>query len=251
MKTLRHKARKLILNARELVFPDDRPPAHIAAAQARADVVWNEIFAPLNPMSADADILELGGYDGRLSAALLSSPIAGGAARSAVVLDEHAYWDGAEGGVAWQRGTIPERLELHDDLSHLGGLDPAAFDLILCRDFEAVFPLDELEQGMRRLYDLARPGAEALIVVRCADLDDPAIEGAGYGFMTPTSWIMLMMRAGFEIGEVRRVWRPAEAATTAAAVLPDASDDERMTAEMRCRLIRPWEAWELDGIWSS
>lgn len=251
MRRLRQKARRLVTDARDLVFPEDRSPPEVQAARDQADRVWSDLFAPLNPMVDDADILELGGHDGRLSAARLESDIIGCAARSAVVMDSHAYWAGEEAGVAWPRGTMPERLELHDEMSHLGAFDPGSFDLILCRDFEATFAVDDVEDGLRRLYDLTRPGGEALIVVGCADFANPVVEGAGYGFMTPTSWIMLMMRAGFEIGEVRRIWRPAEDAATAARILPDASDDERMTAQMRCRLVRPWESWEMDAIWAN
>jgi len=251
MSVLPPKARKLLYQTRDLLFPDGRENPRVKAAQGAADAVWAEIFAPLGPLVDDADVLELGGYDGRLSGGLLDNPLVGRSARSAVVIDRQAYWAGEGDAIAWPRNKIPPQLELHAEVGHIYALDLEAFDLILCRRFEDVFLVGEVEAGLARLYNLLRPGGELVVVVGCAALDAPTPDGPGYGFMTPSSWIMLMLRAGFEIAHVRRLWRPAEDAVTAAEALPDASDDERMTAELHCRLIRPWEGWELDKMWSS
>ena len=66
--------------------------------------------------------------------------------------------------------------------------------------------------------------------------------------MTPTAWVVQMLGAGFEIVAVRRVWRDPADQRRAAAWLPEASDDERLTAEIHLHLIRPWESWELDAL---
>lgn len=239
------RARKLLRSAKELVFPtlEPRDPA-AAEADRVAQAVWHERFAPLNVMVEDADILELGCVDGRLLVHLLHT--AGERARSGVGIDVQPTWLTPGGRVAWPEEERSGRLELHTDLAYLQAFDLASFDLVLARDLERLLPLDELEDGLKRIYDLLRPGGEALLHVGCASA---AGGPAGYGFLTPTSWIILTMRTGFEIGAVRRVWRDHDAVAAAHAVLPHASDEERMTAEMTLRLIRPWESWELDKVW--
>ena len=237
---------KALRFTKELVFPTFLPPdPEAVAADARAATVWHEVFAPLNVMIEDADVLELACHDGRLVASLLD----GGEqrARSGVGVDANGVWVKPDGEIVWPEHHPTHRLELHTDMSYLQAFDLSSFDLILTRDLEKVFSLTELNDGLRRIYDLLRPGGEALLHVRCAPVG--AGEG-GYGFLTPTSWISAFMRIGFEVGAVRRVWRPAEEAAQAAAVLPHASDDERMTAEMTVRLVRPWESWELAGVWT-
>ena len=105
-----------------------------------------------------------------------------------------------------------------------------------------------MEAGLSRVYDLLRPGGEFLLAVDCSDLSDFSATGKGYGVMTPSSWMMAFQRAGFEIGQVRRSLRTIESAGRAQAVLPSSSDDERSTTGLRCRLVRPWEAWELNSL---
>lgn len=245
MLTFQEKALKLLHGAKELIFPSfEAQDADTAEADRRAQALWHERFAPLNVMIEDADILELGAHDGRLLAHLLSTHSE--RARSGVGVDPRPHWFQADGEVRWPEEEKTGRLELHTDLAYLQAFDLASFDLVLARDLESLFPLDELEDGLKRIYDLLRPGGEALLNVGCAS---PQGGPAGYGFLTPTSWIILAMRIGFEVGAVRRVWRDNDAVAAALAVLPHASDEERMTAEMTLRLIRPWESWELDKVW--
>jgi len=245
MPTFQEKALKLLHGAKELVFPTFEPQDPEAAAADRvAQQLWHERFEPLGVMVEDADILDLGAHDGRVLAHLLSTYPE--RARSGVGVDPRAVWFEADGDVRWPEEEKTGRLELHTDLAYLQAFDLSSFDLVLARDLEALFPLDELEDGLKRIYDLLRPGGEALLHVGCAS---PQGGRAGYGFLTPTSWIILAMRLGFEIGAVRRVWRDHDAVAAAQAVLPYASDEERMTAEMTLRLIRPWESWELDKVW--
>lgn len=242
---LASRTRKLLVGARELVFPTLEPrDLEAAEADRAAQALWHERFGSLNVMVEDADILELGCHDGRLLAHLLNT--ASERARSGVGVDVRPAWFRADGNVRWPEEERSGRLELHTDMAYLQAFDLASFDLVLARDLESLFPLDELEDGLKRIYDLLRPGGEALLHVGCAS---PQGGQAGYGFLTPTSWIILAMRIGFEVGAVRRVWRDNDALAAAQAVLPHASDEERMTAEMTLRLIRPWEAWELDKVW--
>lgn len=251
MRRLLRKARRLLNNARDVVFPEALFDPVVEEAEARAEAEWQTLFAPFQPLTEDADILEIGCGDGRrLQGRFLPSPDQG-SARSAVGLDHVDYWNGQGGGVARASDGVGGRIELHNDIRYIHALDGAAFDLILCRSFEAMFELGEVEEVLRRLYDLLRPGGDFLVVVGCPDLasDDP--RGPGYGVLTPSSWMMLMMRAGFEVRTVRRQWKSAEAAAAAASVLPWTSEEERTTAELRCHLIRPWEAAELERLWTA
>jgi SAM-dependent methyltransferase len=245
MNDLLAKTRKLLVATRELIFPTltVRDP-NSAQGHQRAQALWHEAFAPLNAMIEDADVLELGCDDGHLLDVLLHDGPE--RARSAVGIDRIGAWLRPDGVIAWPEEEPSGRLELHTDMAYLQAFDLASFDLVIARDLETVFPLDELEDGLRRVYDLIRPGGEALLHVGCAPLNPGP---SGYGFLTPTSWVSLTTRIGFEVSAIRRVWRPDEDAARAAALLPLASDDERMTAAMTLRLIRPWEAWELDKVW--
>ena len=245
MPTFQEKTLKLLHATKELFFPTFEAKDPDAAERDRvAQQLWHERFAPLDVMVEDADILELGAHDGRVLAHLLSTHPE--RARSGVGVDPRAVWFTPDGEVWWPEEEKTNRLELHTDLAYLQAFDLASFDLVLARDLESLFALDDLEDGLKRIYDLLRPGGEALLHVGCAS---PQGGSAGYGFLTPTSWIILAMRLGFEIGAVRRVWRDNDAIAAATAVLPHASDEERMTAEMTLRLIRPWESWELDKVW--
>lgn len=245
MMRLVQRTRRLLAIAWNMTFPkfEPRDPA-AAEAERAAQSLWHDRFGPLDVMVEDADVLELGCGDGRMLAHLLASHPE--RARSGVGIEPQPGWIGPDGEIRWPEEERTGRLELHTDLVYLQALDLASFDLILARDLESVFPLDGLEEGLSRIYDLLRPGGEALLHVGCAS---PQGGAAGYGFLTPTSWIILAMRFGFEVGAVRRVWRDNDALAAAKATLPYASDEERMTAEMTLRLIRPWESWELDKVW--
>lgn len=224
-----------------LARPQPPDPAD-QAAWSDAVALWDALFEPFSPLVEGADVLELGCGDGRMLGALAG----GGGARSAVGVERHAYWAGQGGAVAWRTGMFP-RLELHADLRRIESLDDGVADLILCRELDRVLPLDGLEDGLARLHDLLRPGGEMIARVRCGD-PRGGLDGPGYGFMTPTAWTALMLRAGFEVAGLRRVWRDPGEQDAAAARLPRASDDERLTAELHLHLIRPWESWELDAL---
>lgn len=251
MRKLLRKARRLVKTARDVVFPERLFDPKFEAAAAQAEGLWQTLFAPFEPLTDDADILEVGCGDGRLLQGRLQPSSDQGQARSAVGLDHIDYWNGQGGALPLSAEGRDARLEMHNDIRYIHALDGASFDLILCRNFEAMFELSEVEQVLRRLYDLLRPGGEFLVVLGCPDLSSDDPRGPGYGVLTPSSWMMLVMRAGFEVLSVRRQWKPAEAAAEAAAVLPWSSEDERMTAELRCHLIRPWEAAELDQLWTA
>lgn len=228
-----HRGKRTVLGVPPDADPRDRVAWEVAVG------LWNEVFEPFSPLIDDADVLELGCGDGRLAAALAET----GGARWVVGLDSRAGWRGDGEGVGWDTATVP-RLELHGRVERLESLDPGAFDLILCRDLDGLFPLEGLEDLLARLYGLLRPGAGALLRLGCAG---PGPE-RGYGFMTPTTWIALTMRAGFEIVGQRRIWCDPSEQNAAAERLPRASDDERLTVEIRLHLLRPWESWELDAL---
>lgn len=251
MRRLLRKARRLVRGARDVVFPERLFDPEIDVAAARAETLWQTLFAPFEPLTDDADILEVGCGDGRILQGRLQPSSDQGPARSAVGLDHIDYWNGQGGALALEPEAIGGRLELHNDVSYVHALDGASFDLILCRNFETMFELAEVEKVLRRLYDLLRPGGDFLVVLGCPDLSSDDPRGPGYGVLTPSSWMMLLMRAGFEVQAVRRQWKDAEAALDAAAVMPWTSEEERMTAELRCHLIRPWEAAELDQLWAA
>lgn len=248
---MRRAIRRHVRRARELLFPplEEQDP-RIVTARRRAEGDWQDLFAPLSPLVADAAVLEIGCDDGALLAALLERP--GDMARSAVGIEVDFDRLPQPGGALRQSyAALGERLELHDRADYLEAFDPESFDLLICRDVERVYPLEDLENGLRRMYELLRPGGEALAVVRAGRPDAAAPAGPGYGFLTPTTWLMLFLRAGFEIDGVRRVWRDAGDGAAMAALLPASSDEERMTREMRLRLIRPWEGGELDKVWAA
>ncbi|WP_421730453.1 class I SAM-dependent methyltransferase [Brevundimonas sp.] len=251
MRRLLRKARRLMNDARDVVFPERLVDPDIDTAEARAEARWETLFAPFQSLTEDADILEIGCGDGRLLQGRFQASPDQGPARSAVGLDHVDYWNGQGGAVALGPEGAGSRIELHNDVRYIHALDGASFDLILCHNFETMFELAEVEDVLRRLYDLLRPGGDFLVVVGCPDLASDDSRGPGYGVLTPSSWMMLMMRAGFEVRSVRRQWKSAEAAAAAAAILPLASEEERMTAELRCHLIRPWEAAELDQLWTA
>lgn len=228
-----HRGKRVVLGAPSHPDPDDRMAWEAAIA------VWNEVFQPFSPLIEDADVLELGCGDGRLAAALAGS----GGARLVIGLDASAAWRGEGRAVRWDTSRV-SRLELHARMDRLESLDPETFDLVLCRDLDGLFPLEGLEDLLARLYGLLRPGGEAILRLGCAGPGP----GRGYGFMTPTAWIALAMRAGFEIAGQRRIWCDSSEQDAAAGRLPRASDDERLTAEIRMHLLRPWESWELDAL---
>lgn len=233
------RARRLWRTGKQVVLDRSRPlEPQEQAAWDDAVTLWSQLFEPFSPLVEGADVLELGCGDGRMLAALART----GGARSAVGLEHRPYWRGAGGGVAWNAAGFPD-IELHADASYLDSLEDGVADLVLARELDGFLPLDGLEAGLGRVYGLLRPGGEMIARLRCAN---PA--GAGYGFMTPTAWIAQMLSAGFEIANIRRVWRGPDDQGRAAGWLPDASDDERLTAEIHLHLIRPWESWELDAL---
>ena len=237
------RARKLMGKGLKVLMPRAQAPDP-ADQEAWNDAVllWSQLFEPFSPLVEGADVLELGCGDGRLAGALAAS----GQVRSVVGVDRLAWWRGEGEGVAWRPETF-SGLELHADLLRVQSLDEGAFDLILSREFDGVVPLEGLEDMLAWLYGLLRPGGEMIARFRCAD---PQLrpDGPGYGLMTPTAWTALVLGAGFEIAETRRFWRGAEDQRRLSSLLPDASDEERMTAELHLRLVRPWESWELDAL---
>lgn len=207
---------------------------------------WSAEFADLDPLTDDADVLEVGTADARLLALLLTAERGRGAARSAVGLGMGSPFD--QDDAADLIRQFGDRLQFHPGARILDALESSAFDVVLCRDWQAWFPEAAMETALKRIYDLLRPGGECLIAVDCADLADFSATGKGYGVMTPSSWMMAFQRAGFEIGLVRRSLRTLESAGRAQGILPLSSDDESSTARLRCRLVRPWEGWELNSL---
>jgi SAM-dependent methyltransferase len=241
--SLLDQAKKVLRTGRQVVLarPVDRDPADQAAWED-AVALWNALFAPFSPLIEDADVLEVGCGDGRLLGALAAT----GRARSALGFDRHPYWSGEGDGTPWRPRDIPN-LDLDSDLDHLDALDEGSADLILARELDCLLPLEGLEDRLAQLYGLLRPGGEMLVRVRCGD-GSAGPDAPGYGFLTPTAWTALMLGAGFEIADRRRVWRAPAEQGLAAEHLAGASDDERLTAELRLRLVRPWESWELDAL---
>ncbi|WP_162998118.1 class I SAM-dependent methyltransferase [Brevundimonas lutea] len=234
---LNRKAERLVTLARETVFPP-RYELHPEedAAQERAVAVWRDLFQPFGPLVEDADILEVGCADGRLASRLVTH----GAARSAT---------GVEPGFDFgPYDTLEGRLTLSSDLAVLDTLDDGVFDLVLARDVDTALPLDGLERRLGRIYELLRPGGEAVLRVGCFAPGGRLGEGPGYGLMTPTAWAAVVMRAGFEIIDSAQVWRDDRNQSAVDIILPDASPTERACAEMRLHLVRPWESWELAAL---
>lgn len=241
--TFLDSARKILRTGRQVMMPRPQPrdPADQIAWED-AVALWNALFAPFSPIVEDADVIELGCGDGRLIGALVAT----GGARSALGLDRHPYWDGAGGAASWRPRDIPG-VDLVTGPERLEALDDGVADLILARELDSFLALEGLEDHLAQLYALLRPGGEMLVRLRCGD-GDGSLQAPGYGFLTPTAWTALMLGAGFEIAEQRRVWRSPAEQRAAAERLPHASDDERLTAEVHLRLVRPWEAWELDTL---
>ncbi len=204
------------------------------AAQRAALAPWQNIYQQFGPQLEDADILVVGCGDGRLAARFVTH----GAARSVT---------GVEAGATVFAPTdnLEGKLRLAGDLALLDTLGDSGFDIILAPALDAQLPLEHLERRTRRLYDLLRPGGEAIVNLGCAPARPQAGTGAGYGFMTPSSWAGLFMRAGFEIANVTRVWRDDAEGALLRERLPQTRDEERLCDELRLHLYRPWETWEL------
>ena len=118
----------------------------------------------------------------------------------------------------------------------------------MARDLDATLPLDGLERRLSRIYDLLRPGGEAVLRLRCFTPGGQIGAGAGYGVMTPSAWTIILMRAGFEIVGGAQVWRDQHVQSRVDELLPETSPEERGCAELRLHLVRPWESWELAGL---
>lgn len=238
----RERLRTWTRTARRVLFPPKAGGSDSVEAWADARALWLALFGVFRPETRDADVLELGCGDGRMLALVLAE----GEARSAVGLDRRAFWNG-EGAAAWRAQDLAG-LQLMPMLEHLHGLNEEAFDLVLCRELDSIFDAVEINDGLSRLYGLLRPGGEAIVRVRCADLRADGFDGPGYGFMTPAAWTHFVLRAGFEIADSRAIPRDPAQAALARERLPQASEPERMTAELHLRLIRPWESWEIEML---
>lgn len=230
------KGTRVLLAQTPALKPEDQEAWNDAVA------LWDQLFDPFSPLTDDADVLELGCGDGRMLGALSQS----GRVRSATGIERYAYWNGEGGGAPWRTGMFPA-LQLHAEMRKFENLDDGEFDLILCRELDGFFPLDGLEDVLSRIYGLLRPGGEMIVRLRCGD-GGPGFRGPGYGFMTPTAWIALMLGAGFEVAGLRGIERDPASRARLMQRLPHASDDERMTAELHLHLVRPWESWELDAL---
>ena len=234
---LNRKAQRLVTLARETVFPPKTELDAVEdAAQQRAVAVWRDLFQPFGVEIEDADILEVGCDDGRLTTRLVTH----GAARSAV---------GVEVGGAFGPYDIYDgRVTLSDVLTTLDTVEDGSFDLILARELDSTLPIDGLERRLGRLYELLRPGGEALFRLRCVGPSPETGRGPGYGFLTPSAWSLLLMRSGFEIVQGVQVWRDPRDQAAIDTLLPDAASDERACSELRLHLVRPWESWELAAL---
>jgi len=227
--------KRLLVEDQPVVDPADQ------AAWADALMLWDELFGQFPLMVEGARVLELGCGDGRMLGALVNS-----GAGSGTGFDRHAYWSGEGRGAPW-RADRAANLSLSKDIAGLDRLDEGSVDLVLARELDGFLALDGLEDRLAQVYELLRPGGDMVARLRCGG-PGGGLDGPGYGFMTPTAWVSLLMSVGFEIVELRRVWRDPVAQGRAASWLPDASDDERLSTEIHVHLIRPWESWELDNL---
>lgn len=222
--------------AKELLLPaeDAKAPAALESGE-RARRAWHALFEDLGANVAAAEVLDLDGGDARMIEYLVDER---GAASGVARLTGEAR-RAARADLDDRDGRV--RLLREED--GIESLRAGEFSLILCRRIESVLGLEELEGGLETLYGLLRPGGELLVGVGCAGGG-----GGGYGVLTPTGWTLLAMRAGFELLGVQRSWADATAQAAVAQTLPNAGDDERQTAFMRMRLVRPYEAWDLQAI---
>lgn len=200
----------------DLLFPgDDGGDLDDLAGGRASEVLWLELFDPFHPVVEGADVLVLGQGDVDLSLKLTND------LRARAVT------------------SAPDDLAL---------LEAGGFDLVLTRSIEEVTRLERLEEDLGQVYAALRPGGEWLLRAGCPTPSRPGFEGPGFGMLTPSGWALQFMRAGFEIAELRPVWRDQAAQGAVAELLPQASDSERLCGEIRARLIRPWEAWELAAL---
>lgn len=235
--------------SRDVLFPPAPTKAEVVVEKVHtaADQRWEALYGAFDPLVEGADILDLDVTDGAVLERLLTV----GRARSAVgftanprlAVDTAAIWDELSG-----EERAPRLLGDHDILD---ALESRRFDLILCSGLDAVTPHDRIEPRLQRLYEVLKPGGEALLHVRCADASDLSPRGPGYGYLTPTGWSALFLRAGFEIAEVRGGWRTPDAQARLDAALPTAGEDERALGEIALRLYRPWEASEINALGES
>ena len=223
--------RRVLAQGRRVLFPTSLDVVLENTPQwLEVEDEWLSQKRAFNLQTEDADVLHVGCGDGRLLHVVMSenSP-----ARLAVGIRGPGQ---SQALIDWPTGRHRDRIQIHDDVAYLDAFDPASFDLIVCDDIESVFRLESFEAGLDRLYALLRPGGEAVVKVGCAGGGGEA----GFGVLTASSWIMMFMRAGFELAHVIRS--------------PVSGDDEAVpgtdadTGALQLHLLRPWEAWELERL---
>jgi len=228
--TLRN-LRRAITHGRRVLFPTSLDLVlEYTPEWLEIEDAWVSRKQAFGLQTEDADILHLGCGDGRLLHVVLSG---NRPARRAIGIRGP---DRAQALIDWPMADHRGRIHIHDEIAYLDAFDPASFDLIVCDEVDHIFRLDNLEAGLDRLYALLRPGGEALLEVRCAGSG----HDGGFGILTASSWIMMVMRAGFEPAHVIR--------------LPAGGDEDAVpetdaaTGALRLHLLRPWEAWELERL---
>lgn len=224
--------RRVLTHGRRVLFPTSLDYVLESTPQWREiEQEWLSQKQAFGLETEDADILHVGCGDGRLLHLVLNGARP---ARRAIGIRGPEQ---SQSLIDWPLGDRKGRMQVHEEISYLDAFDPASFDIIVCEDMESLFRLENLESGLDRLYSLLRPGGEALLKVRCAG----GGEDGGFGVLTASSWIMMLMRAGFELAHVVR--------------LPMSGDEEYRTDidvhALRLHLLRPWEAWELERLRTS
>lgn len=223
--------RRVLAQSRRLLFPASLDLVLESTPQWReVEDAWLSQKRAFGLQTEDADVLHVGCGDGRLLHVVMGG---NSQARRAVGIRGPGQ---SRTSIAWPMGDRRERIQLHDEIAYLDAFDPASFDLIVCDEIERVFRLENLEVGLDRLYALLRPGGEALLKVECARQNGEE----GFGVLTASSWIMMFMRAGFELAQVIRL--PMNGGEEVVA------KTDADTGALQLHLLRPWEAWELERL---
>lgn len=233
--------------------------------ERQAQSLWDGLYARWSPEIDGRVVLDLGcswGYLLRFLAERFRP-------RRLIGTDPSPAWRTVDHG--WDYEALGGLVCFFEgDLPQIEQLALGSIDTILCTSVLQYMTPESLAANLDRAYGLLRPGGEVLLRTRVftsyvgADLHrDIALPYAHLlypeaelvslvqerrgrnpnylNWLTASSYLMMFMRAGFEIREARRRFNKVEPDVIArvAARYPWISEEERNCAEVEARLVRP------------
>jgi ubiquinone/menaquinone biosynthesis C-methylase UbiE len=241
----------------------------------QADAIWQQTYAPWDPVVEDQVVLDLGCHWGFLLKYLLDE---GRRPRRLIGVDIRTWWDDFDHGWDWQGTGL---VELHAGELPDVDLEERSIDLMLCTSvFQSILP-ERLDETLRAIYRLLKPGGQLLVrthlytsylgagLHRQYDLpyvhmlypERQLMERLGregrenaptrpfMSWMTSSSYLAAYARAGFEILDApRSTSGPAPEIREQVAEAWPVNHDELFGGSLATRLLRPFEPGDLDEI---